>query len=219
MHTDGVMKNPAAFEHIDPAAVGGRRRCLVSEVAGRAAVLSRARRLYPDLDDQSPALAAIVSALKAREFEGYSFEGADAGFDLLIRRCVEGLPSFFELISYKVLDQLPYGTERSATATLKIRVGGRVKIAAAEGEGPVNALDLALREALREFYPQLRSVRLLDYKVRIMESTAGTESLVRVLITSGDGVRQWATVGVSRDIIEASWEALVDSIVYKLLEG
>jgi len=218
MHADGVMKVAAAFEHIDPAAVGNRRRFLMSEVTGRAAALPRVQRLYPGTHARSPALAAVVSALKSKEFEGYSFEGADASFDLLIRKCMEELPSFFELISYKVLDQLPYGSERSATATLKIRVGGQVKIAAAEGEGPVNALDLALREALHAFYPALRGVQLLDYKVRIMESTVGTGTKVRVLITSGDSARQWTTVGVSHDIIEASWEALVDSLVYKLLE-
>ena len=218
MHADGVLKNPASFEHIDPAAVGNRRRLLVSEVAGRAAILPRVQRLYPDIDADSPNLERVVAALKAKEFGGYSFEGADASFDLLIRRCFGALPAFFELISYNVLDRLPYETERSATATLKIRVDGQVKIAAAEGEGPVNALDLALREALCGFYPALAQVRLLDYKVRIMESAAGTNSQVRVLITSGDGARQWATVGVSHDIIEASWEALVDSIIYKLLE-
>jgi len=219
MHSDGVLKNPASFEHIDPARVGNRRRLLVSEVAGRAAILPRVQRLYPDIVAEDPALERVVAALKDREFGGYSYEGADASFDLLIRRCFGALPAFFELIGYKVLDQLPYQNERSATATLKLRVGGQVKVAAAEGEGPVNALDLALREALREFYPVLAQVRLIDYKVRIMESTVGTGSQVRVLITSGDGARQWATVGVSRDIIEASWEALVDSIVYKLLEG
>ena len=219
LHADGVLKTPASFEHIDPAAVGNRRRVLVSEVAGRAAILPRIQRLYPDIDIENPAVERVIAALKDKEFGGYSFEGADASFDLLIRRSQENLPSFFELISYKVLDQLPHENERSATATLKIRANGRVKIAAAEGEGPVNALDLALREALRGFYPVLTQVRLIDYKVRIMESAAGTGSQVRVLITSGDGARQWTTVGVSQDIIEASWEALVDSIAYKLLEG
>ena len=219
MHSDGVLKTPASFEHIDPAAVGNRRRLLVSEVAGRAAIFPRIQRIYPDVDMENPAVERVVAALKDKEFGGYSFEGADASFDLLIRRCFDVLPSFFELISYNILDRLPYGNERSATATLKLRVNGQVKIAAAEGEGPVNALDLALREALCEFYPVLARVRLIDYKVRIMESAAGTNSQVRVLIISGDGARQWATVGVSRDIIEASWEALVDSIISKLLEG
>jgi len=219
MHADGVLKNPASFEHIDPACVGNRRRLLVSEVAGRAAILPRVKRLYPDVCAEDPAVGRVVAALKDKEFGGYSFEGADASFDLLIRRCLDTPPAFFELISYQVLDQLPYSNECSATATLKIRVDGQVKIAAAEGEGPVNALDLALREALCGFYPVLAQVRLIDYKVRIMESAAGTGSQVRVLITSGDGSRQWATVGVSHDIIEASWEALVDSIIYKFLEG
>ena len=217
MHADGVLKNPASFEHIDPAAVGNRRRVLVGEMAGRAAVLPRVQRLYPDIGADDPALERIVAALKDRELGGYSYEGADASFDLLIRRSRETLPAFFELISYKVLDQLPYQGERSATATLRLRADGRVKTAEARGEGPVNALDLALRGALRAFYPALARVRLIDYKVRIMDSAAGTGSRVRVLITSGDGARQWTTVGVSHDIIEASWEALADSIVYILL--
>ncbi|MDR0530490.1 MAG: citramalate synthase [Oscillospiraceae bacterium] len=218
MHADGVMKNAASFEHIDPAAVGNRRRFLMSEVTGKAAVLPRVQRIFPGIDPKGGELRRVVDALKAKEFEGYSYEGADASFDLLIRRSLGGLPSFFELIGYKVLDQLPYGGEKSATATLKIRVGGAVQITAAEGDGPVNALDIALREALTAFYPVLGSVQLLDYKVRIMESSVGTGTQVRVLITSGDGSAQWTTVGVSHDIIEASWEALVDSIGYKLLE-
>ncbi|MDR1464510.1 MAG: citramalate synthase [Oscillospiraceae bacterium] len=219
MHADGVLKNSASFEHIDPAAVGNRRRVLVSEQTGRAAILPRVQRLYPEVGASDPCVGAIVDALKQKEFQGYSYEGADASFDLLIRKHMEALPSFFELISYKILDELPYGDERSATATLKVRVREQVKIAAAEGEGPVNALDIALREALAGFYPALQQVQLLDYKVRIMESTVGTGTKVRVLITSGDGEKQWTTMGVSHDIIEASWEALVDSIVYKLLEG
>ena len=219
MHVDGVMKNAACFEHIDPAAVGNRRRFLMSEVAGRAAVLPRVQRLYPEIGADDPAIGRIVAALKGKEFAGYSYEGADASFDLLIRRCLETPPRFFDLISYKILDELPYDNGHSATATLKLRVGERVRITAAEGDGPVNALDIALRAALENFYPALTRVKLLDYKVRIMESTVGTGTKVRVLITSGDGARQWTTVGVSHDIIEASWEALVDSIVVKLLEG
>jgi 2-isopropylmalate synthase len=219
MHADGVLKNTSSFEHMNPAAVGNRRRFPVSEVTGKAAVLRRVQRLYPEVTAENPAVVGIVATLKEKEFHGYSFEGADASFDLAIRRTIETVQPFFDLISYKVLDELPYHEERSATATLKIRVRGQVKIAAAEGEGPVNALDIALREALTGFYPVLGDVLLLDYKVRIMESAFGTGTKVRVLITSGDGAKQWTTVGVSHDIIEASWEALVDSIAYKLLEG
>ena len=218
MHADGVLKRSASFEHIDPAAVGNRRRFLVSECTGRAAVLRRMQKLYPRLEADNPIISQIVSALKEKEFRGYSYEGADASFDLLIRKRMEEIPAFFALVSYKVLDELPYGNERSATATIKIKVGEQVNIAAAEGDGPVHALDLAMREALTGFFPALKQVRLLDYKVRIMESTFGTGTKVRVLITSGDGEKQWVTVGVSNDIIEASWEALVDSVAYKLLE-
>ncbi|MDR1927152.1 MAG: citramalate synthase [Oscillospiraceae bacterium] len=219
MHADGVLKNSASFEQIDPAAVGNRRRFLVSEFAGKAAVLRRVQKLYPAVGAQSPAVAQIVAALKEKEFQGYSYEGADASFDLLIRKAIEEPPSYFDLVSYKVLDELSRDNERNATATLKLCVRDEMKITAAEGEGPVHALDVALRKALTDFYPVLRTVRLLDYKVRIMESTAGTGTKVRVLITSGDSETQWTTVGVSTDIIEATWEALVDAIVYKLLEN
>ncbi|MDR2753315.1 MAG: citramalate synthase [Oscillospiraceae bacterium] len=214
MHADGVIKNAGSFEHIDPAQVGNRRRFLMSEVAGKAAVLPRVQKIFPGFDEAN--IAQIVTALKAKEFEGYSFEGADASFDLLIRKSLGDMPTFFGLVNYKVLDELPYD-RKSATATVKLLVDEKLKIAAAEGEGPVNALDTALREALNDFYPALRNVQLLDYKVRIMESTVGTSTKVRVLITSGDSRCQWTTVGVSHDMIEASWEALADSIVYFLL--
>ncbi|MFR7949632.1 MAG: alpha-isopropylmalate synthase regulatory domain-containing protein [Acutalibacteraceae bacterium] len=161
-------------------------------------------------------LADIVSELKEKEYEGYQYEGADSSFELIIRKRVEGVEPFFDLISYKVLDELPYDNNHSATATIKIRVGSKVKIAASDGDGPVNALDKALREALAEFYPCLNEVRLIDYKVRVMEPKDATAARVRVLISSADGSDIWTTVGVSQDIIEASWTALVDSIEHKL---
>jgi 2-isopropylmalate synthase len=186
MHVDGVYKNASAFEHIDPAAVGNRRRILISEVAGWAAVLPRIQRIYPEISLESPVVDAVVKVLKEKECAGYSYEGANASFELLVRNCAQKMPCAFELVGYQVLDQLPYGKGKSATATLKIRIGMVTKITAAEGDGPVNALDIALREALAAFYPVLRGVRLLDYKVRIMESKGGTGTRVRVLITSGD---------------------------------
>lgn len=216
MHADGVLKLERSFEHIDPALVGNHRRFLMSEMTGKSAVLRRVQKLYPEITRDSPLLASIVDELKAKEHDGYQYEGADSSFELIIRKRVEGVEPFFDLISYKVLDELPYDNNHSATATIKLRVGGKVKIAASDGDGPVNALDKALREALAEFYPCLNAVRLIDYKVRVMEPKDATAARVRVLISSADGEDIWTTVGVSQDIIEASWLALVDSIEHKL---
>lgn len=216
MHADGVLKNERSFEHIDPTLVGNHRRFLMSEMTGKSAVLRRVQKIYPEITRDSPVLADIVSELKEKEYEGYQYEGADSSFELIIRKRVEGVEPFFDLISYKVLDELPYDNNHSATATIKIRVGRKVKIAASDGDGPVNALDKALREALAEFYPCLNEVRLIDYKVRVMEPKDATAARVRVLISSADGSDIWTTVGVSQDIIEASWTALVDSIEHKL---
>ncbi len=216
MHADGVLKLKRSFEHIDPVLVGNHRRFLMSEMTGKSAVLRRVQKIYPEITRDSPVLSSIVDELKEKEHEGYQYEGADSSFELIIRKRIEGVEPFFDLISYKVLDELPYDNNHSATATIKIRVGGKVKIAASDGDGPVNALDKALREALAEFYPCLNEVRLVDYKVRVMEPKDATAARVRVLISSADGSDIWTTVGVSQDIIEASWIALVDSIEHKL---
>ncbi len=216
MHADGVLKLERSFEHIDPVLVGNHRRFLMSEMTGKSAVLRRVQKIYPEITRDSPVLSSIVDELKEKEHEGYQYEGADSSFELIIRKRIEGVEPFFDLISYKVLDELPYDNNHSATATIKIRVGGKVKIAASDGDGPVNALDKALREALAEFYPCLNEVRLVDYKVRVMEPKDATAARVRVLISSADGSDIWTTVGVSQDIIEASWIALVDSIEHKL---
>ncbi len=219
MHADAVLKLPSSYEHIEPSLIGNRRRILVSEFAGRAAVFKKVQRLYPELDKSSPVITEIVDSLKRKEYEGYQFEGAEASFDLIIRRMAEKYAPFFDLISYKVLDELPYDNNHSATATIKVRVNNTVKIAASDGEGPVNALDTALREALADFYPCLNAVKLVDYKVRVMEPKFATAAQVRVLITSSDSDEIWTTVGTSNDIIEASWIALVDSIEHKLIKN
>ena len=159
----------------------------MSEMTGKSAVLRRVQKIYPEITRDSPVLADIVSELKEKEYEGYQYEGADSSFELIIRKRVEGVEPFFDLISYKVLDELPYDNNHSATATIKIRVGSKVKIAASDGDGPVNALDKALREALAEFYPCLNEVRLIDYKVRVMEPKDATAARVRVLISSATG--------------------------------
>lgn len=216
MHADGVLKCSQSFEHIDPEAVGNERRFLMSEMSGRTAVLRKIRRVAPDLDRDAPETFAIINELKRLEHLGYQFEGAEGSFELLVRRQLGLFHSSFQLVSYKVLDELPYDESHSSTATIKVRVGDKLQISAAEGDGPVNALDSALREALCVFYPCLHKVRLIDYKVRVMEPKDATAATVRVLITSTDGDEVWSTVGVSADVIEASWFALVDSIEYKL---
>ncbi|MDR1630354.1 MAG: citramalate synthase [Oscillospiraceae bacterium] len=218
MHTDAVLKVRRSFEHITPESVGNHRRFLVSDIAGKAALLERILKIFPDFDKNSPALGRIIQIIKEKEYRGYQFEGADSSMELIIRREINGIEPFFDLISYKVLDELPYDTG-SATATIKLTVGGKLKITAADGDGPVNALDKSLREALTEFYPCLHEVHLIDYKVRVMEPKNATAAQVRVLITSADAESEWTTIGVANDIIEASWIALVDSIAYKLLKS
>ncbi len=218
MHADGVLKDSRSFEHIDPELVGNERRFLISEISGRGAVLKKIHKIFPQLRKDSPELTLILSELKRLEGSGYQFEGAEASLELLCRRLLGGYAPFFELISYKTLGELPH-EGKSSTATLKVRVGDKVKVSAAEGDGPINALDRALRESLCEFYPVLESVHLIDYKVRVMDPSDATAATVRVLITSTDGAHVWSTVGLSSDIIEASWRALVDSIEYRLIKG
>ncbi|GHV09802.1 (R)-citramalate synthase [Clostridia bacterium] len=212
-HIDGMIKCDRAFEHVAPQSVGNTRRYLTSEIAGRALLLNKISPIYPDFDPKDPRLSDILRELKERESAGYQYEGADASFSLIIRKVLGLYAPFFELIYYKTI-----GEGDGATATLKIRVGDREELSAGEGNGPVNALDQALRKALEVFYPKIRDIRLIDYKVRVLDSKSGTEAQVRVLITSTDGHRHWTTVGVSEDIIQASWIALCDSVEFKLSE-
>ncbi len=217
MHADGVIKASNSFEHINPEVVGNERRFLVSEIAGRTAIVKKINKLFPELDKNSPEIRDIMERLKVLEFEGYQFEGADSSFELVVRRRLQKYEPFFELVNYKVMIENPYEDGCSATATLKLKVGKETRLVSAQGDGPVHALDLALRQALVEFYPTLEKAQLIDYKVRVLDSREATAAKVRVLITSSDGKMTWSSVGVSTDIIEASWIALVDSIEYKLL--
>jgi len=221
MHIDGVTKNPVSFEHIDPTVVGNERRLLMSEVAGRALMLRRIAKVVPDLDKDDPVTVTLMAKLKELEAQGYQFEGAESSFDLVIRRHLKLYRPYFSLIHYQTIGTAPY-LDPNSTAThavvIKVWVKGRSAIAAAEGEGPVNALDTALRKVLEEFYPTLKSVHLTDYKVRVLDSAEATASTVRVLIESTDETESWSTIGVSKDIIQASWSALSDSIEYKLIK-
>ncbi|MBI2202580.1 MAG: citramalate synthase [Candidatus Rokubacteria bacterium] len=217
MHVSAVVKHPETYEHIDPEAVGNHRRVLVSELSGKSNVLWKAREYGIDLDRDTPDSRRILDQLKALEDQGFQFEGAEASFELLMERALGRHKPYFELDAFRVIvEEQNAGGAPVAEATVRVRVKGMLEHTAAAGNGPVNALDHALRKALEEFYPNLREMRLLDYKVRILDESAGTAAKTRVLITSGDGEDTWGTVGVAENIIEASWQALVDSIEYKL---
>jgi len=218
MHIDAVTKSPDTFEHIDPQAVGNERKYLMSEVAGRSLLLARIQQVSPEMTKDSPETKAIMERLKELEQKGYQFEGAESSFTLYIRKQLGKYKPLFELVNFKTIGEQPHEEGLGASAVIKITVNGQTEITAAEGNGPVNALDKALRKALEKFYPELSRVYLKDYKVRVLDSTEATASKVRVLIESSDGQESWTTVGVSGDIIEASWLALVDSIEYKLIQ-
>ncbi len=217
IHVSAVTKNPRTYEHIQPEVVGNQRRFLVSDVSGKSTIGEKARQFGLDLRRKKGAAQEIMDTLKNMEKKGYRYEGAEASFELMMRKALGEREKFFNLVGFRVIDEKREEKEPPySEATVKIEVDGRVEHTAAEGEGPVNALDNALRKALEKFYPGLRSVRLMDYKVRVLPSGEGTRSHVRVLIQSGDGKHRWSTVGVSYNIIEASWQALVDAVEYKL---
>lgn len=230
MHIDAVAKVSESFEHINPEAVGNARRYLMSEVAGRSTLLKKVQKIRPDLSRDSAEMEKIIEKLKEQEHKGYQFEGAESSFALKIRRVLDDYIPLFELIHFKIISEhiLLASKNINATAVVKIRIDdkaviegsaeSKVVIAAEEGNGPVNALDKALRKGLEGFYHDtLKNVKLTDYKVRVLDSNDATESRVRVLIESTDGKHKWSTVGVSSNVVEASWEALVDSIKFKLI--
>ena len=219
MHIDAVLKNPSAYEHTSPDSVGNERVFLMSEVAGRSMIIEKIRKFDPSITKNSPVVAEIVRNVKEKEHEGYQFEGADGSFELLVRKAIGKYQPFFNLHYYKTSDESPL-IEKGlySFAQLKIDVDGHKQIAAGECNGPVNALDNALRSALKPFYPSVESIRLTDYKVRVLDGKSATASRVRVLIESSDGTDSWATMGVSCDVVEASWLALVDSFEFKLIK-
>jgi len=219
VHVSAVCKNSRTYEHIDPALVGNQRRILISELAGRGAILSKAAEYQLDLDKDTPEVRKLLEELKELEHQGYQFEGAEGSFELLLKKTLGLYRSFFDLVGFRVIvERREQDKEPISEAAIKVRVGGHIEHTAAEGNGPVNALDNALRKALERFYPALREMELIDYKVRILDEHEGTAAKTRVLIESGDEESSWGTVGVSPNIIEASWQALVDSIEYKLLK-
>jgi len=218
MHIDGVTKSTKSFEHVSPEAVGNERHFLMSEVSGRNTILEKIRQVAPHLDKKSPETDTIMKKLKALEHLGYQFEGAESTFELVIRKELGKYKPFFELEHFQIFGSQPSSGEYSSSAIVKVKVDGVSEISAAEGDGPVHALDRALRKVLNTFYPELTKVHLSDYKVRVLDTQSASAAKVRVLIESTDGETAWTTVGVSTDIIEASWIALVDSIEYVLLK-
>lgn len=218
MHADAVNKNSSSYENFDPELVGNHRRILMSEVAGRGAILKMINKVQKDITKDSKETALILERLKEMEHEGYQYEGAESSFELLIMKILGKYRSFFELGEFKVIINEPSIDRYNSTAMIKIKVGEETEITAADGDGPVNALDKALRKALERFYPQLKTMRLTDYKVRVLDSESATAAKVRVLIETTDLNKTWSTIGVSSDVIEASWKALMDSVEYKLLK-
>lgn len=224
VHVDAVKKNSRTYEHIEPEAVGNERRILVSDLSGRANVELKALELGLELDPRAPETRAIVAKLKDLEHQGYQFETAGASFKLMIDEALGRRPRFFKLQKLTVSAEIEedhfgsIGGSDEITAHLEIEVGGKVASIRASGNGPVHAMDKGLRSLLDRFYPTLQAVRLVDYKVRVLSSGDGTGSVVRVLIQSSDGDEVWDTVGVSPNVIHASWDAMVDALEYKLVK-
>jgi 2-isopropylmalate synthase len=219
LHVSAVMRKSETYEHINPEVVGNRRRILVSDLSGRSNILYKAKELGIELDPNDKNVQKILNELKKLENQGYEFEGADASFELLVRKILGQYKKHFELKGARIIVEKHRDEEEPISeATVIVQADGVTEHTAAIGNGPVNALDNALRKALEKFYPALREIKLKDYRVRVVSTGKGTDALVRVLIESGDGESDWGTVGVSENIVEASWKALVDSIDYKLLK-
>ena len=229
VHVSAVEKNPRTYEHIDPELVGNRRRIMVSELSGRSNIVNKARELGIELDKNSVEVKKILEKIKYLEAQGYHFEGAEASFELLLKETLGLTKKYFELKGFRVIaEKRSEDEEAYAEATVKVEIPeevakekgieDRFEHTAAEGRGPVEALDRALRKALEKFYPSIKEVKLTDYKVRILDEASGTAASPRVLIESTDGKRKWGTVGVSPNVIEASWLALVDALKYKLMK-
>jgi len=221
LHVSAVEKDPTSYEHIDPEMVGNHRHIVVSDQSGRSNILARFREIGLQIDPKDPKVTRLVEIVKEHEFDGYAYDGAEAGFELLARRTLGTVPEYFRCTSFRVIDERRWNVRGDlvtlSEATVKLDVGGIPHMTVAEGNGPVNALDAAMRKVLTPIYPHLEDLRLVDYKVRILTPGDGTRAVTRVMIESADGDGEhWSTVGVSTNIIDASYNALRDSLVYKL---
>ncbi len=224
LHVSAVAKNPSSYEHVDPSKIGNQRQIMISDQAGRSNILARLKEIGIELRDELKVsqVADLVNQVKELEAKGYAYDAADASFEILAKKSLSSVPNFFDLIGFRVLDERKFDSRGRvitiAEATIKIKIGNKVTLAVAEGNGPVNALDKALRKALSRKYPTLKNVRLTDYKVRILTPSDGTQAVTRVQIESGDETgTKWTTIGVSENIVDASFCALRDSITYKLM--
>jgi 2-isopropylmalate synthase len=219
IHVAAVERNPETYEHIKPELVGNRRRVLVSDLSGRSTIKQKAEQYGIEISSKDPVAMQVLEELKELEHEGFQYEAAEGSFELLLNRALGRVKRYFELVGFRVLVSKSDESQPSESeATVMVKVGGKVEHTAASGVGPVNALDNALRKALEKFYPELSHMRLNDYKVRVLPGKEGTAAKVRVLIESVDKDSVWGTVGVSENILEASWLALVDSINYKMFK-
>ncbi len=218
LHVDAMLKHPRTYEHVTPEVVGNERHYLISDQAGRSAVIFKAQALGLGLDKDSPQARELLARLKEREHAGYQFEGAEASFELMVRKTMGLHQPRFDLEGFRVIVERDRSGEIRTEATIKLHVDGEAEHTAAEGDGPVHALDNALRKALERFYPQLAGIRLTDFKVRVVDAAEGTAAKVRVMVESRAGARTWTTVGVHTNIIEASWQALVDGVEYGLAQ-
>jgi 2-isopropylmalate synthase len=218
IHVSAVMKDNATYEHVTPEIVGNARRVLVSELSGKSNLLYKAREMGMDISDRDEDLKFVLKRIKQLEKEGYEFEAAEASLRVLLETVLRGETEFFAIDNFRVVTEKMRDGEVTSEATVKIRLGERVVHSVAEGDGPVHALDRALHKALHEFFEPLRAVQLTDYKVRVLDASEGTAAKVRVLVQQTDGQESWTTVGVSENILEASYQALADGVRYKLLK-
>nr|NIS74063.1 citramalate synthase [Deltaproteobacteria bacterium] len=217
MHVSAIRRHPGTYEHLEPETVGNRRRVLISDLSGRSNILEKATQFGIDIKGTDPIAEEVLNRIKELEHQGYQFEGAEASFELLMKKALKTHKPFFELKGFRVIDEKRVEDEPPvAEATIMMEVDGNLEHTAALGNGPVHALDKAIRKALTKFFPEIDDMVLYDYKVRVLTTGEGTGATVRVLIESGDSEEKWGTVGVSHNIIEASWQALTDSIRYKL---
>lgn len=219
VHVDAVTKHRATYEHVDPESVGNSRRLLVSELSGGGAVAGKAALRDMHIEKRSPEARHLLRRVAELEREGYAFEGAEASFELLMMETTGTLRKLFDILGFRVIVEKRGSEEPTTEATVKLRVGDVERLTVAEGDGPVHALDQALRKALRSFYPDLSEIRLTDFKVRVVNVREGTAARVRTIVDSRSGDRSWSTVGVSTNMIEASWHALVDGVTYGLLSA
>jgi 2-isopropylmalate synthase len=225
LHVSAMAKNTKSYEHIEPEKVGNQRQIMISNQAGRSNIISRLKEIGLEEthgEIKFSQISDLVNQVKDLEAKGYAYDSADASFEILAKKSLSVVPNFFDLVGFRVLDERKFDAKGRiltiAEATIKIKIGNKITLAVAEGNGPVNALDKALRKALSRKYPSLKNVRLTDYKVRILTPTQGTEAVTRVQIESTDGKIKWSTIGVSQNIVDASFRALHDSITYKLMK-